>query len=654
MHDVFSPGNGRWGLLTCNKLRSSKGESATQRTVVYRIPLGDEMMLRLIDTPGIGDTRGIAYDILNQEDILATLHHIDKLHGVLILLRPTNARLNIMFRFCITELMSHLHRDATDNICFGFTNTRGSNYSAGDTYNPLKSLLSEYEGANISLSYHNTYFFDSESFRFLAALSETNVELFRREDAERSWERSVKESKRLLEHWSTLPGHRVKSTLSLNKARDVLLAIRKPLDDVTKAAEKTIQLSLQNIEELRGASMSRAELESKLYIETVIIESIPLPKPRMVCTHCACQAISKSKTGDVYFEHGNGCHEECHAPWGIRGLGGSFLLTCRVFECGLRRTCKHCSHHWTTHQQINSVSRPKTVRKINPNIQAMMKSVVSATELKAAGLQGLEQFIAECEAKKQLLTEASAQFGRYLRSNSIVTFNRERVEYMDRKIMEAKSRTIGGGTCNANMNRQCLPDSETSSINSLEGQKKQMEEEEAILSKISSCQTPQEDSDVPTEREIERTLLRLFAMDAWGSYLRESVSKSKQSQYKEHVFHAHLHGRSKRNSWDALLARAALSEPHVEPSWRSEKVTGEDVNVPPLQIMLLRDFPPPKTREVTERGLFDQEDGLSPQHRDLSWRAEIRHARKITAGREIMKMRKSSVSPWTAFTISKR
>jgi len=112
-------------LTNMQQLHSCKGESATQRTVVYRIPLGDEMMLRLMDTPGIGDTRGIAYGILNQEDILATLHHIDKLHAILILLGPAKARLNAMFRFCITELMSHLHRDATGNICFGFTKHMG-------------------------------------------------------------------------------------------------------------------------------------------------------------------------------------------------------------------------------------------------------------------------------------------------------------------------------------------------------------------------------------------------------------------------------------------------------------------------------------------------------------------------------------------------
>lgn len=184
-----------------------------------------------------------------------------------------------------------------------------------------------------------------------------------------------------------------------------------------------------------------------------------------------------------------------------------------------------------------------------------------------------------------------------------------------------------------------------------------MEEEEAVFSRIPSSLdgslTPQEESGGPTEGEIETTLLRLFDMDSWGSYLRESVSKAKQRQYKEHVFDAHLHGRSQRNSWDALLARAAVSEPHIEPSWRSEKVTAVDmtatslldVNAPSLQMISWRDIPRAKTGGVIEWELSDQEDRLSPQDRAL-WRAVERmekpQLRKAIAGRQIKTKKESS------------
>jgi len=53
-----------------NEKDGSAGESATQKTTVYRIPLDEgSTMLRFIDTPGIGDTRGcVNQDALNMED----------------------------------------------------------------------------------------------------------------------------------------------------------------------------------------------------------------------------------------------------------------------------------------------------------------------------------------------------------------------------------------------------------------------------------------------------------------------------------------------------------------------------------------------------------------------------------------------------------
>jgi predicted GTPase len=107
----------------------SKGASATQQTTVYPVTIGSST-IRLIDTPGIGDTRGIDFDRKNMADILSTLSSYDELHGVLILLKSNNARLTVTFSFCVKELLKHLHRSAAKNMVFGFTNTRISNYHA--------------------------------------------------------------------------------------------------------------------------------------------------------------------------------------------------------------------------------------------------------------------------------------------------------------------------------------------------------------------------------------------------------------------------------------------------------------------------------------------------------------------------------------------
>lgn len=91
------------------ELDGSRGSSATQEATVYRLayPGGT---VRLIDTPGMGDTRGKNMDEQNLKKILQVLRNYDKLHGILILLKPNNTRLTILFRYCIQELLTQLHK----------------------------------------------------------------------------------------------------------------------------------------------------------------------------------------------------------------------------------------------------------------------------------------------------------------------------------------------------------------------------------------------------------------------------------------------------------------------------------------------------------------------------------------------------------------
>lgn len=58
-------------------------------------------MFHLIDTPGIGDCRGIEKDKENFDNILAFLTCYDKINAVVVLLKPNNARLTVAFKFCV-------------------------------------------------------------------------------------------------------------------------------------------------------------------------------------------------------------------------------------------------------------------------------------------------------------------------------------------------------------------------------------------------------------------------------------------------------------------------------------------------------------------------------------------------------------------------
>ena len=155
-----------------------QGQSATQKCKSYLLPFGNRQ-IRLIDTPGIGDTRGLEQDKLNFVEMLNFIEQFPYIHCVCILLKPNNARLTMIFEFCIKQLLMNLPITANKNIVFLFTNTRGSFYRPGDTGPALVSLLGRIKAippyVSIPFTKATVYCFDSEGYRYLVAKEQGNL-----------------------------------------------------------------------------------------------------------------------------------------------------------------------------------------------------------------------------------------------------------------------------------------------------------------------------------------------------------------------------------------------------------------------------------------------------------------------------------------------
>ncbi len=77
--------------------RMVSGKSSTKDPKPYLFK-HKNCQVRLIDTPGIGDTDGIDTDMENLDKILSYLHMLDKLHGICILIKATETRMTDFFK----------------------------------------------------------------------------------------------------------------------------------------------------------------------------------------------------------------------------------------------------------------------------------------------------------------------------------------------------------------------------------------------------------------------------------------------------------------------------------------------------------------------------------------------------------------------------
>lgn len=282
------------GDIQDNNESKTTGESATQRPTSYLFNMDDGSQICLIDTPGIGDSRGIQQDEKNFEMILEHLSFYKRIHGICILLKPNNARLNVMLKFCIGELLTHLHKSAANNIVFCFTNCRGTFYQPGETLPVLMKLLDGYKKSQIRITPTNRFCFDNESFRLLACI-QNEVEF---SDAEikaysGSWDQAVLETKRLFEYVRRIEPHNTESTLNLNTCRKWILELSKPIAEIQNTVQNNIkQIELEK-EKIKAIRKKGGDLMSQMYIKCEQLTVVEIDYPRTVCKDEACIIIEK-------------------------------------------------------------------------------------------------------------------------------------------------------------------------------------------------------------------------------------------------------------------------------------------------------------------------------------------------------------------------
>ncbi|CAF3403763.1 unnamed protein product [Rotaria sp. Silwood2] len=201
--DQFEERIVKFGGDDSNEDHNHPGQSVTQHCRSYVFKMNEEMNLRIIDTPGIGDSRGLDQDDLNMQNILLFINNLSHLNAICILLKPNESRLNIILRSYFNRLLNFFGENACHNIVFCFTNTRATFYAPGDTARLLKKMINSVPDKHIPFNKSNTFSFDNESFRYLVAVQDgIKFDKYQEEEYRSSWKVSVTESNRLFKYIS--------------------------------------------------------------------------------------------------------------------------------------------------------------------------------------------------------------------------------------------------------------------------------------------------------------------------------------------------------------------------------------------------------------------------------------------------------------------
>jgi GTPase SAR1 family protein len=502
----------------------STGQSATQQTNVYPVTFSSGPKIygvRLIDTPGIGDTRGIQYDKKNMADILSTMNTYDELHGILILSKPNSSRLTSTFEYCMKELLTYLHQSAAANIVFGFTNSRASLYTPGDTFNTLKTMISKSDGMGLKLTQRVIYCFDSESFRYLAAYKQ-DVKLNDKKEFENSWDQSRQETQRMLDHFRTIQPHKTQSTMSLNGAREIIMALTKPMAEISRLITTNIAVCEEQRKAMKTKHFTGEELKKRLHVQIIEMRSEPLPHPRTVCTNVRCKKIQDDGTNrtEKYTIYKTHCHPVCSlANVPIDVLAPESLRGCTAFDLGRRDTCLECGHHWQEHMHVTYELKQYNKMVVDEKIQMKLDANTNDVILRETAIAGYDQRIKEYKEERAIIRHATAAFGVFLKKYAITPYNDAAASYTEFMIQAEKDKIqVGGSRKNLLILEQNL----------------RMHKEEVASIEASMCLDPTS-VDI-SEGAVDRTVKSLFALKHFGRNLKKlqkDTSFAHKSTYRE-------------------------------------------------------------------------------------------------------------------------
>ena len=390
-----------------------EGASATQHPKTYLIKRKNILRsICPIDTPGVGDTRGIEKDAENFKNIMKHIGNMDKLHGICILLKPNNARLNVVFEYCIKELLANLHKDACRNIVFCFTNCRGTFYRPGDTMPALRKLLEENK-IPIELNRETVYCMDNEAVRFLAAIkSEIKYTKRQRQEFSESWKRSADETERLIRHFTYLEPHLVKMTLSVNKLRLVTSALARPLAEISASTQTNIA-AIELVVERQSKTMSH--LDDDVLKKTINapvethLQAIKFECPIEVCTAEKC--VEYVQTGNI-------------TSFLYKCISDKNIISHQTLSTSENEfLCKQCGCSIELHKTMKHKLSKVESKGADVIVCDLANNEAEGRKVAENYFKDLKNQIRELKTEQELIISASSTFACFMKWNTTTLYN---------------------------------------------------------------------------------------------------------------------------------------------------------------------------------------------------------------------------------------
>lgn len=412
--------NFRYKIIVENIKNKSPGESVTDNVNIYyiRTNFSDLPYIRIVDTPGFGDTRGIEYDKKIIDMIRETFtHKCDTINAICFVAKSNETRLTDFQKYIFAQVMSLFGKDVGENFMAMLTFSDGQVPNIVESLESQESIFSEIRDQIQDpwyLTFNNSGIFNGIEQKFTKTFWDLGMDSYNSFLGKLKMlpEKSLTLSKKVLELRKKLEATITGLRPQIDKSLGIMENIRKEMVLIKSNADKIDQF--KDFEyKYKEPKVTKKNLEQGQYTSNCI-----------VCNYT--------------------CHYPCYIP------DDNDKIRCSAMRNGFCTVCKN-KCEWNQHKNLNFIYVYEEVEKTKTSEELREKYVESSSNLKQSEqiLKGLEKdfcdILTECyknseEIKKcveklketSLCKNPNESFEEYIKHCILNEQNEKKPGYLDR------------------------------------------------------------------------------------------------------------------------------------------------------------------------------------------------------------------------------
>ena len=248
--------------IILERTNKSQSNSQTSQVNIYNIrSVGGYPPIRIIDTPGFGDTEGIDKDKETFEKIQKFFkENLKEINAICFVIKSSNNRLTIHQKYILNRILDIFGKDMKENFVFLLTFCDGG---LPNVIEPLKSADSPVSELIESLNQEKWYFKFNNSTFYEENIEEEMTEIF--------WKLGIKNFEKFLSRLKNLEKKNLYLTKEVLKERELLEETAEKLNNELKQGLNKVY-ELEN--KIKEISMIKNDINTSKEYQKIIKVSI--------------------------------------------------------------------------------------------------------------------------------------------------------------------------------------------------------------------------------------------------------------------------------------------------------------------------------------------------------------------------------------------